>query len=167
MKKLLPLEEFSKVHLIIAGGYDERVEENRSHFQELNEEVEKLYLRESISFLKSPSDELKRTLFHNCRAVLYTPSNEHFGIVPLEAMLLGRPVLACNSGGPLETILHGETGYLCQSTPYAFAEKMMLLIRDRSLARELGTAASEHVRKNFSFQNFMSKLSSIVESLAK
>eukprot|EP00955_Chlamydomonas_euryale_P011176 120591-Chlamydomonas_euryale.AAC.1 len=49
-----------------------------------------------------------------CSVVLYTPQNEHFGIVPLEAMAAGRPVVACASGGPLESVLHGETGMLCQ-----------------------------------------------------
>lgn len=166
MKCKLDPAEFSRIHLIIAGGYDERVDENRQHFEELNEEVKELHLQENVSFLKSPDDEHKRMLFHSCTAVLYTPSNEHFGIVPLEAMLLGRPVIACNSGGPLETVLHEETGYLCEAKPNAFAEKMYLLTKDRSLARELGASASEHVRKHFSFKMFTSKLSAVVESLS-
>jgi alpha-1,3/alpha-1,6-mannosyltransferase len=44
--------------------------------------------------------------------LLYTPANEHFGIVPIEAMHLGCVVIACNSGGPLESIEDGETGFL-------------------------------------------------------
>jgi alpha-1,3/alpha-1,6-mannosyltransferase len=44
--------------------------------------------------------------------LIYTPTNEHFGIVPLEAMLAGVPVLATNTGGPLETIYDGRTGWL-------------------------------------------------------
>ena len=46
--------------------------------------------------------------------VIYTPENEHFGIVPIEAMAAGKPVIACRSGGPKESVLHGETGYLCE-----------------------------------------------------
>jgi alpha-1,3/alpha-1,6-mannosyltransferase len=46
------------------------------------------------------------------KLLLYTPINEHFGIVPVEAMLAGLPVLASNTGGPLETIVEGETGWL-------------------------------------------------------
>jgi len=40
----------------------------------------------------------------NMIALIYTPTNEHFGIVPLEAMYMEKPVIACNSGGPTETI---------------------------------------------------------------
>lgn len=48
-----------------------------------------------------------------CVAVVYTPPNEHFGIVPLEAMAHRCPVIACNSGGPCETVEAGSTGVLC------------------------------------------------------
>ncbi|GIY02885.1 hypothetical protein CEXT_164121 [Caerostris extrusa] len=165
LKTMLNPKEFSKIHLIIAGGYDDRVEENKQHYEELKTHVENLSLINNVTFLKSPSDDVKRILFHCCTAVLYTPSNEHFGIVPLEAMLLGRPVLACNSGGPLETILDDQTGYLCDAIPESFAAKMASLTRDHSLARELGVTASEHVKRNFSFQTFTSKLNTVIEEL--
>lgn len=41
-------------------------------------------------------------MLRRSRAVLYTPHNEHFGIVPVESMYVGTPVIAVNSGG--ETI---------------------------------------------------------------
>jgi len=44
--------------------------------------------------------------------MLYTPENEHFGIVPVEAMYCGCIVLACNSGGPTESIVDAQTGFL-------------------------------------------------------
>mmetsp|Transcript_25585 Transcript_25585/g.101031 ORF Transcript_25585/g.101031 Transcript_25585/m.101031 type:complete len:104 (+) Transcript_25585:1454-1765(+) len=51
-----------------------------------------------------------------CTCLLYTPPEEHFGIVPLEAMAASRAVIACNSGGPLETIEEGVTGFLCEAS---------------------------------------------------
>ncbi len=49
--------------------------------------------------------------------MLYTPQNEHFGIVPIEAMAAGRPVVACSSGGPLESVVEGVTGLLRKPEP--------------------------------------------------
>lgn len=56
--------------------------------------------------------------------LLYTPQNEHFGIVPLEAMYMGCTVIACNSGGPLESIVHGETGFLLPPEPSLWTDQI-------------------------------------------
>ena len=69
-----------------------------------------------VRFIRSFSDHDKELLLHRCHSVIYTPSNEHFGIVPIEAMSCGRPVIAAASGGPLETIEHEVTGLLGQPT---------------------------------------------------
>jgi len=51
-------------------------------------------------------------LLEKTEMLLYTPENEHFGIVPVEAMHMGCIVMACDSGGPLESIVHNVTGFL-------------------------------------------------------
>lgn len=65
-----------------------------------------------VLFLLSVPTTFKDTLLQQSKLLLYTPINEHFGIVPVEAMHAGLPVLASNTGGPLETIVEGETGWL-------------------------------------------------------
>lgn len=65
-----------------------------------------------VLFLLSVPNTLKEMLLNCARLLVYTPSNEHFGIVPLEAMLAGVPVLAANTGGPTETVVEGVTGWL-------------------------------------------------------
>jgi alpha-1,3/alpha-1,6-mannosyltransferase len=65
-----------------------------------------------VLFLLSVPGAFKDTLLEQSKLLLYTPINEHFGIVPVEAMRVGLPVLASNTGGPLETIVEGETGWL-------------------------------------------------------
>lgn len=69
-----------------------------------------------VTFLRSFSDAQKAYLLRAASAVLYTPENEHFGIVPLEAMAAFRPVVAVASGGPLESVEDGVTGFLCEPT---------------------------------------------------
>jgi glycosyltransferase involved in cell wall biosynthesis len=63
----------------------------------------------TVRFLGSVSDEEMAAHFSNCRALLY-PGVEDFGIVPLEVMASGRPVIAFGRGGALETVVEGRTG---------------------------------------------------------
>lgn len=90
--------------MVIAGGFDPENEENVAHYEELVNHSRTLGIEDRVTFLKSPSDKQKQLLMHLCSAVVYTPENEHFGIVPIEAMYSRRPVIATNTGGPLETV---------------------------------------------------------------
>ncbi|XP_054164974.1 alpha-1,3/1,6-mannosyltransferase ALG2-like [Oppia nitens] len=153
------------VHLIIVGGFDPLVQENRQYYDELHDKAMKLGIEDKISFLKSPSDDKKQLLLHSCTAVLYTPDNEHFGIVPLEAMYMNRPVIAINSGGPRETVIDNETGFLCKPEPKDFAKAMKKFVDDRSLAREMGIAGHEHVVKSFSYDKFVQQFKNLINEL--
>lgn len=123
----LSSRERASSKLVIAGGYDDRVQENAQTLKELENLADNLEITRAtfrgndtafekdeseIVFLLSVPEDLKRRLFAAASLLLYTPRNEHFGIVPLEAMLAKVPVLATNSGGPLETIYDGRTGWL-------------------------------------------------------
>ncbi len=155
----------SQVHLAMAGGYDERVVENKEHYLELRKLVETATLGNNVTFIRSFTDQQKIDLLHRCKALVYTPSNEHFGICPLEGMYLRRPVIAVNSGGPLETVLDGRTGFLCEATPEAFAEKMLFVVQQSDECTSMGVAGRDHVIDNFSFEAFTEKLNKIVETL--
>lgn len=65
----------------------------------------------TIRFLGSLSDTEMADYLARCRALVF-PGVEDFGIVPLEAMASGRPVVAFGRGGACETVLHGQTGLL-------------------------------------------------------
>lgn len=104
LEKHVSKSNFDRCHLILAGGYDKRVLENVEHFEELEALAEELGVKNKCTMLKSPNDKFKLWLLNRCDALLYTPSNEHFGIVPIEAMYMKKPVIACNSGGPTETV---------------------------------------------------------------
>ncbi|CAI4232729.1 unnamed protein product [Auanema sp. JU1783] len=148
-------------HLIIAGGFDKLNSENSECYKDLVDLSERLEIpSKCITFLKSPDDNVKVNVIRNSTAVLYTPSNEHFGIVPVEAMYLGVPVIAVKSGGPLETVNHGVSGYLAENNPEDFLRFMELLAENSNT--EFKKKGPEWVRKNFSFQSFTEKLDHIV-----
>ncbi|QOD02638.1 glycosyltransferase [Pseudarthrobacter sp. BIM B-2242] len=66
-----------------------------------------------VTFIDRPSQTLLRELYR--RSLVYVfPPIEDFGIMPVEAMATGTPVIARNIGGASETVLHGETGFLLE-----------------------------------------------------
>ena len=65
----------------------------------------------TIEFLGYVPDADLPDLFARCRAFLF-PGEEDFGIAPIQAMAAGRPVIAYAAGGALETVKHGQTGWL-------------------------------------------------------
>jgi alpha-1,3/alpha-1,6-mannosyltransferase len=156
---------FAKVRLVIAGGYDDRLPDNRVTFNELQARTRELGLTGQVVFLQSISMQERLALLAQCRAVVYTPENEHFGYGPLEAMAAARPVVAVNSGGPRETIRHGETGLLCEPTPESFAAALCPLVADPVTAQRMGRAGREHVARHFSLADFGRRLNQILVDL--
>ena len=150
------------------GGYDNRVSENVGYHKELVGLANSLGLRNAttknlvsaldipddveVLFLLSVPNTLKATLLRCARLLIYTPSNEHFGIVPLEAMLAGVPVLAANTGGPTETVVEGITGWLRRPTDTdQWAEVMDDVLNRMSEGKlaAMARAGVDRVRNNF------------------
>jgi len=111
-----------------------------------------------IVFLRSFSEQQRQFLFERCACVVYTPSNEHFGIVPIEAMYASRPVIAVNNGGPLESVRDGETGYLREGEAMEFASAMIQVASNLDRAKEMGKTGRQHVIDTFSLTAFTDQL---------
>ncbi|CAH0475735.1 unnamed protein product [Peronospora belbahrii] len=164
LRNRLSREEFQSVKVVVAGGYDPLNTENQEHLIELQDAVAKLNLEEHVKFLTSISKSMKLELLRKAHAILYTPDREHFGIVPIEAMACGTPVIAVCSGGPLESIVDGETGFLCEQKPEAFAEAMAGLCGPKHSSRviEMGVRGIRRAQKFFSLETFGDTLFELV-----
>lgn len=166
LRQQLAPPAFKATRLFVAGGYDPRVAENVEHYEELQGEARQAGLTSSdypdasgqVIFLRSFSNEQRAALLARARAIIYTPAHEHFGIVPVEAMYARCPVIAVNNGGPLESIRHRETGFLCPGTPAAFSAAMAELARDPPLRERMGEAGRKHATDKFSLEAFSDKL---------
>lgn len=165
LRKYLKDDEYKKVYLIMAGGYDKRVEENVEYYLELTGLADELSVTNNVMFLRSPSDIDKVSILHHCKIVLYTPRNEHFGIVPLEAMYMSKPVIAHNSGGPKESVIPEITGYLVDATGDAFAEKIAYLIKNPLIMQNVGNAGKSRFEKIFSFAAFSAQLNVTIKDM--
>ncbi|KAH0789308.1 Alpha-1,3/1,6-mannosyltransferase ALG2 [Histomonas meleagridis] len=145
--------------LIIAGGYDPMVSENVEHEEELKAIARYNGIENNVTFLRNITDEEKWRLIGNATAVIYTPTNEHFGIVPIEAMSVGVPVIGCNSGGPLETI-NTDGCKLCDSDPNEFAKAMVKVINDSDHCESL----KKHAQL-FGFESFQKQWEDQIKKL--
>lgn len=99
--------------------------------------------------------------------VIVCPSRfESLGMVHLESMALGRPVVSMNNGGPAETVIEGQTGYLVPpEAPAALAERVLMLLRDPALRARMGAAGRAHVLAHFTAAGYAAQFAQLVENL--
>ena len=120
----------------------------------------------SVHFVPNPSDAELHALYARCTALVFPSLNEDWGIVPLEVMARGKPVVAVNRGGPTESIVNNETGYLVEPTAHAFAEKMVWLASHPDELARLGQAAVRRAAE-FSWDRFVHRLDDSIDHAAE
>lgn len=115
--------------LIIGSGPDKK---------RLIQIAAKLGVEDRVFFLSGLSNyDLSLVLARAC-AFLFSPVNEPFGIVVLEAMAAGIPIIAVDQGGYIEAC-HPDYAFLLPPFPAAFAEKITYLQQHPDIARDMGT----------------------------
>ena len=99
-----------------------------------------------LPFKWYPREELL-SLYAGCGAVLFTPADEDYGYIALEAFLSKKPVVTCtDSGGPLEFVVDGETGRVAPPTGAAVGEAAAALLAAPEAARRMGERGYDAVR---------------------
>src|SRR5690606_32608839 len=79
---------------------------------------------------------------------------EGYGVVNIEAMACGKPVVSTNRGGPAETVADGETGYLVPpGDAVALASRVIDLLHDTDLRAQMGAAGRQRVLAQFSMES--------------
>lgn len=127
------------------------------YYQDLAAE---LSVQSKVRFLGKISEREKINFYANCLAVYFGPYDEDYGYVTLEAMLASKPVITCSdSGGPLEFVLHNETGFINEPAPVAIAQAIDFLYEKKPKARELGNNGRDHyMSMNISWHNVVNTL---------
>ncbi|HFC97728.1 MAG TPA: glycosyltransferase family 1 protein [Thermosulfurimonas dismutans] len=96
---------------------------------------------------------------------VFPSEKEGFPRVLLEAMLLGKPVIAARIPGPSELVKDGETGFLVEPRqPEALARAIMKLLQDRELAQTMGEKGRKRVEQ-FDIRHYVSGVSRVFEEV--
>jgi len=137
--------------LIVGAGSDE---------SRLRGLVGRLGVSGCVTFRSEPSDY--RTRIDSMDIVVTCPVKEGFGMVALEAMGCGRPVIASAVGGIYNLIKDGETGLLVPPRdPDSIAERIIALLRDREEAERLGMRARALVEEKFTMETVGEKIEAV------
>lgn len=116
---------------------------------------------ENVEFVGEVHDEAKLELMRHAKAFIFAGEDEDFGMVPLEAMSVGTPVISYRSGGPKETIIEGKTGlffnYLTSASLIKTIKQFETMHFDPKICREQA--------EKFSTDRFFREFRAFIKSL--
>jgi glycosyltransferase involved in cell wall biosynthesis len=140
--------------LVVVGGYA------KGDHAAIYAEKIKQTLPPNVHFNNEMGEEELRDLYSHCKGLICTALDEDYGLTPLEAMASGKPVIAVEEGGFLET-LTGETGSYVQPSP----ESIKTAIRKISKNPEQYHDACVVRAKEFDIVHFKDQLKAVIKKL--
>ncbi|MCW2912449.1 MAG: glycosyl transferase group 1 [Actinomycetia bacterium] len=133
--------------LVIAGGPQREDLAIDPGVHELRMLAKEVGVADRVIFLGRVTRKNVPRLLRSADLVLSLPSYEPYGLVPLEAMACGIPVVATAVGGHLDTVIDGVTGLLVQpGRPVELARRIRRLLAEPTELEALGIAAADRVR---------------------
>jgi D-inositol-3-phosphate glycosyltransferase len=156
------------VHLAIIGGEPNAIPEDMSdEMTRLQKLCDELYMGGMVIFLgKRGQDTLP--YYYSAAEVLVMPSlYESFGMVALEAMACGTPVIASDVGGLGYLVQNGVTGYtIPDSEPDALCDKLSWLLGDAHLRETMGLRAAEYAL-DYAWEKIATQIVDVYKGLIK
>lgn len=154
------MRSIQNVHLYIGGDG-----EDMERLVELSNE---LNINNKVTFLGILSEEELNYYYSTSKVVVFPSLNEPFGIVPIEAMASGIPVIAFESGGVVDSIIDGVTGYLVDPTNTdSLIMKINDLVTNSDLCSQMSKNTRAHVEKNFTWDLTAKRLNEFLISSVK
>jgi len=153
------------VSFVIVGGI---VVVDKDYETLLHKMVEKLDLRNRVIFTGWRDDVKEVMSIFDVLVFPTTTFPEGFGLVCVEAMSLGKPVIASFIPGPSEIVMDGYTGFLIQPGDVdALVEKMEFLLDSKNTCNEMGIAGRQRVKELFDIRLATRKLEAVYEFIMK
>jgi D-inositol-3-phosphate glycosyltransferase len=161
------LPAIPNTELVIVGGPARSELDRDPEARRLLELATTIGVADRVHFYGSVAREDMPAILRSADVVACTPWYEPFGIVPLEAMACGVPVVASAVGGMLDTVVHDVTGRLVPpKSPGDVADAVNQLIRDEFLRQSLGAAGRDRARSRYSWDRIAADTLRIYDRLA-
>jgi D-inositol-3-phosphate glycosyltransferase len=152
--------------LVIIGGPERSALHSDPEARRLCDLAAELGVADRVLLHGSVGRKEMPALLRSADVVACTPWYEPFGIVPLEAMACGIPVVASAVGGMLDTVVHDVTGRLVPpKKPGELAEAINPLLRDEFLGQSLGAAGRDRARARYSWDRIAADTLRIYDKL--
>lgn len=137
---------------VIVGGPEAARLDTDPEVRRLRTLARELGVADRVVFTGALAREDMPAMLRSADVVTCTPWYEPFGIVPLEAMACGVPVVASAVGGMLDTVVHDVTGQLVTPRrPRELAEAVSMVLRDGFLRRSFGLAGRDRACARYSW----------------
>lgn len=108
--------------------------------------IERHGLQDRVRLVGTFTEAEKRAYYAHALGVVFTPFDEDLGYITLEAMYAAKPVITCtDSGGPLEFVRDGETGWVVEPTPQALAQALEALWANKARSQAMGQAGQARI----------------------
>jgi glycosyltransferase involved in cell wall biosynthesis len=105
----------------------------------------------TLEIIHDPPQQDLVKLYNRAAALVFAPRMEPFGLVALEAMACGAPVIGVPEGGVRESVREGVSGFLVPRDAAAIAERLRYLLTDPEAGRRIGTLAVRYVREEWTW----------------
>jgi glycosyltransferase involved in cell wall biosynthesis len=162
------LLELPGAELVIAGGPPVEELSADAEAARLSGLAEQLGVADRVRLIGRVEHDDMPALLRSADVVVSTPWYEPFGIVPLEAMACGRPVVGTAVGGLLDTVRPEETGLLVHPhDPDAVATAVGRLLDDPGLRARFGAAASRHAVQRYDWSRIAADTETAYETVTK
>jgi glycosyltransferase involved in cell wall biosynthesis len=144
------LPDGSGVELVVAGGPDVADLDDDPEVRRLRGRARAAGVEDRVRFVGRAARDDVPALLRSADVVACVPWYEPFGIVPLEAMACGVPVVAAGVGGMLDSVVDGATGvHVPPRDPRAAAAALAGLLSDEARRARMGRAGAAHVADRF------------------
>ncbi|MCA9900823.1 MAG: glycosyltransferase [Anaerolineales bacterium] len=150
--------------MAIIGGdpWADDLDEEMARLQQLRHDLD---IHDLVTFLGAKDQDLLPNYYAAAEMVVMPSHYESFGMVALEAMAMGTPVIASEVGGLAHLVKHGVTGYHVPSRdPEALAARIYEMLSNKECRQQMGQQAREYARQ-YAWPNIVDRMLSVYENV--